>query len=52
MVDCQLNDGMTIEDVHEANGRWIRYMNRNLPGGDIRSIVVLAVVGDWEPKFN
>ena len=52
MVDCKLNDGMTIEDVHEANRPWIRYMNKNVPGGDIRSFVVVAVVGDWEPSFK
>jgi len=51
MVDCKLDEGMTIEDVQEVNGRWIRYMNKNVPGGDIRSFVVRAVIGDSEPSF-
>jgi len=42
---------MTIEDVQEVNGRWVRYMSKNVPGGDIRSFVVRAVVGDSEPSF-
>ena len=52
LVECQLNDGMTIEDVHEVNARWIQYMNKQVPGGDIHSFVVSAVVGDWEPSFK
>ena len=40
MVDCKLDAGMTIEDVQEVNGRWVRYVNKNVPGGDIRSFVV------------
>ena len=51
MVDCKLDEGMTIEDVQEVNGRWVRYMNKNVPGGDIRSFVVRAIVGDSEPSF-
>ena len=51
MFDCKLDERMTIEDVQEVNGRWIRYMNKNVPGGDIRSFIVRGVVGDLEPSF-
>ena len=47
IVECKLVGDMTIEDVHEANGRWVRYMNKTVAGGDIQSFVVTTVVGDW-----
>ena len=47
IVECKVNENMTIDDVQEANGRWVRYMNKTVPGGDIRSFVVRTVVGDW-----
>ena len=50
--ECSLNDGMTMQDMHEANRRWVQYMNKTVPGGDIRSFLVRAVVGEWEPKFK
>ena len=47
LVECKLVGDKTVEDVHEANGRWVRYMNKTVAGGDIQSFVVTTAVGDW-----
>ncbi len=43
--DCKLNEGKTIKDVHAANGKWVKYVNANVAGGDIHSYVLQTVVG-------
>ena len=43
--DCELKDGKTTEDVQAANGKWVELVNREA-GGDIRSFVATAIVGD------
>ena len=47
LVTCELAEGMTQADVQKANGPWVRYMNENVPGGDIRSAPAVPIVGNW-----
>lgn len=42
---CELNDKKTIDDVHAANGKWVKYVNAHVKGGDIHSYVLQTVVG-------
>ncbi len=44
--NCELADGKTTEDVQTANGRWVKFNNKEVAGGDIRSFVATAIVGD------
>jgi hypothetical protein len=43
--NCTVADGKTIADVHAANGKWVKYMNANVEGGDIYSYVLTPIVG-------
>jgi len=43
--NCETEDGKTIDDVQAANGKWLKYMNENVEGGDIRSYVLTPIVG-------
>jgi hypothetical protein len=45
---CTLNDGKTMDDVATANGKWVKFMNANVEGGDIQSYGQTAVVGDQD----
>ncbi len=47
LVTCELKEGKTTDDLHAANGRWVRYMNDNVPGGDIRSFPAMPIVGEF-----
>ena len=47
---CVLKDGKTMDDVATANGKWVKFMNANVEGGDIHSYGQTAVVGNQE-KF-
>jgi len=42
---CKANEGMSLEDVHKANSKWVKYMNANIEGGDINSYVLRSIVG-------
>lgn len=42
---CELNEGKSIDDVHAANGKWVKHVNANVEGGDIHSYVLATVVG-------
>ncbi len=44
--NCTLNDGKTMDDVATANGKWVKFMNANVEGGDIHSYGQTAMVGD------
>jgi len=44
--NCTLNDGKTMDDVATANGKWVKFMNANVEGGDIQSFGQTAMVGD------
>ena len=46
LFTCELNDGKTMDDVQAANGLWVRHMNENVPGGDIRSYPAAPIVGE------
>ena len=43
--NCKAEDGKTIEDIHKANGKWVKYMNAHVDGGDIVSYVLQPIVG-------
>ncbi len=43
---CKLKDGKTQEDVHAANGDWVKFVNANVEGGDIHSYVLTPIVGE------
>jgi len=45
---CTLNDGKTMDDVATANGKWLKFMNANVEGGDIQSYGQTTVVGDQD----
>jgi len=42
---CELKEDKTIDDVHAANGKWVKHVNANVEGGDIHSYVLATVVG-------
>jgi hypothetical protein len=42
---CELKEGKSIDDVHAANGKWVKHVNANVEGGDIHSYVLATVVG-------
>jgi len=42
---CTVNDGKTIEDVRNANSKWVEHQNATVEGGDIHSYVLTSVVG-------
>lgn len=42
---CTTKDGKTLDDVHMANGKWVKYMNAKIAGGDIISYVLRPIVG-------
>lgn len=43
---CELNDGKTLEDVHAANGAWVKFVNATVAGSDIHSYVSTSIVGN------
>jgi hypothetical protein len=45
LFQCKFKENKTIDDVHAANGKWSRYVNSNVAGGDIHSYVLQTLVG-------
>ena len=45
LYQCKLKEDKTISDVHAANGKWSRYVNAQVQGGDIHSYVLQTLVG-------
>ncbi len=45
---CKLNEGKTTADVQAANAKWVKHVNANAEGGEIRSYVLTTIVGDTE----
>jgi len=43
--NCKLNEGMKMEDVHAANGRWVSHVNEATDVGEITSGTSTAIVG-------
>jgi len=42
---CELKEGKNIDDVHAANGKWVKHVNAKVEGGDIHSYVLATIVG-------
>ena len=42
--ECAVSESKTIDDVHSANGNWVKYVNANVAGGDIHSYVLTPIV--------
>ena len=45
---CKLKDDVEMEAVHEANSKWLKFVNANVEGGGITSSIGTAVVGNFE----
>lgn len=43
---CELNEGKTQDDVQKANRVWLKFVNKQVPKGGIRSFAVSPIVGD------
>ena len=43
---CDFSEGKTAADVQEANGAWVKFNNKEVAGGDIRSFVATAIAGN------
>ena len=43
---CKVEEGKTIEDVQAINSKWLKWINKNVDGGEIISSVGTSVVGD------
>ncbi|HIG59949.1 MAG TPA: hypothetical protein EYQ22_03560 [Gammaproteobacteria bacterium] len=43
--ECTVNESKTMDDVHAANGKWVKYVNAQIDGGDIHSYVLTPIVG-------
>ena len=44
--NCEANDGISQDDLQAVNGRWVRFANKEVDGGDIRSFLTSAIIGD------
>jgi len=42
---CTINEGKSLDDVKTANHKWVKYVNKEVKGGDIQSYVANAIVG-------
>jgi hypothetical protein len=45
---CKLKDGVELDAVQEANGKWLKFVNSKVKDGGITSSIGTAVVGDNE----
>lgn len=43
---CELKDDASIEDVQAINSKWLKWVNDNADGGEIKSAVGTAIVGN------
>lgn len=43
---CRLKENKSIKDVQAINSQWLKWINGNVQGGNIKSSVVTPVVGD------
>jgi hypothetical protein len=44
--ECTLSEGKTMAQVNAINGNWVKYANKNVKGGGIKSRSVSPLVGD------
>ncbi len=49
--ECTLIEGKTMERVNSINAGWVKYVNKNVEGGNISSRTVTPLVGDMESFF-
>ena len=45
---CELEDDVSIEDVQATNSKWLKWVNDNVDGGEIKSAVGTPIVGNLE----
>ena len=45
---CELKDGKTVEDVQAINSKWLKWVNKRVENGVVRSAVGTAIVGNSE----
>ena len=48
VYQCELKDGVELDDVKAANSRWQKWINANVAGGGITSAIGTAIVGDQQ----
>jgi hypothetical protein len=44
--DCTLREGKTMKQVNAINAKWIKFVNKQVKGGEISSRTVTPLVGD------
>jgi hypothetical protein len=44
--ECTLSEGKTMTQVNAINANWVKYANKNVKGGGIKSRSVSPLVGD------
>jgi len=47
VLDCKLNDGMTRDDAHALNAKWLKWAHEIAGTDEITSSFVSAIVGDF-----
>ena len=45
---CELKDDKTVEDVQAINSKWLKWVNKRVENGVVRSAVGTAIVGNSE----
>jgi hypothetical protein len=45
---CTLRDGKTIEQVKQANAKWLEFVNGQVKGGGVESYTMSAIVGSLD----
>jgi hypothetical protein len=44
--DCTLREGKTMKQVNAINAKWMKFVNKQVKGGEISSRTVTPLVGD------
>jgi hypothetical protein len=47
VLNCKLNDGMTSDDAHAPNAKWLKWAHAMVGNDEITSSFVSAIVGDF-----
>ena len=45
---CELKDDVSVEDVQATNSKWLKWVNDNAEGGEIKSAVGTPIIGNLE----
>ena len=48
VYQCELEDGVEMEQVQAANSKWLEWVNEKVDGGGITSAIGTAIVGDQQ----